>query len=163
MLTFVNLPGKVRARGFEAVANVDLSADFALQGSYTHSRTRASGSDLQLAGVPKDIAQGVLTWHPQGRGFGATLAASWVGDVVDQVSSGFGRVQHGRYTVVDADAWVSFGADGRHRLTARLENAFDEDYATRVSRTFRDSDGAPILLHYRGVPRTLHVAYAYSF
>lgn len=163
VLTFINLPGTVRARGFEAVVTGDLSADFAVQASYTHSSTHSAGSSPQLAGVPKDIAQGVFTWRPTGRGFGGSVSASWVGDVVDQVSSGFGRVEHGRYTVVDLDAWVGFGPDNRHRITARLENALDEDYATHVSRAFRDSDGSPYLLHYRGVPRTLHVAYSYNF
>jgi outer membrane cobalamin receptor len=163
VLTFINLPGKVRARGFEAVVEGQLNDWLSAQASYTHARTRASGSSLQLAGVPKDIAQGLVTFHPPGRGFGGSIAANWVGDVVDNVSSGFGRVEHGRYTVVDLDGWIAFGPANRHRLTARLENAFDEAYATHVSRTFQDSDGAPILLHYRGVPRTLHVAYSYSF
>jgi hypothetical protein len=31
-----------------------------------------------------------------------------------------------------------------------------------VSRAFADDSGDPYLLHYRGVPRTLHVAYSYS-
>jgi hypothetical protein len=65
--------------------------------------------------------------------------------------------------VVDLDGWVGFGPDYRHRLSARLENAFDADYATHIGRAFRDADGSPYLLHYLGVPRTLHVAYSYSF
>jgi outer membrane receptor protein involved in Fe transport len=79
------------------------------------------------------------------------------------VSSGFGAVQHGRYAVVDLAGWVAFGPQVRHRLTARLENALDEAYVTHVSRAFRDSDGSAYLLHYRGVPRTLHVVYSYAF
>jgi vitamin B12 transporter len=163
VFTFINLPGTVRARGVEAVVSADLGEAFTLQGSYTHAQTRPSGSSQQLAGVPKDIAQAVLSYQPPGRGFGATLAANWVGEIVDNVSSGFGRVSRGDYAVVDLDGWVGFGPDDRHRLSARLENAFDADYATHIGRAFRDADGAPYLLHDLGVPRTLHVAYSYSF
>ncbi|THD77368.1 MAG: TonB-dependent receptor [Phenylobacterium sp.] len=163
VFTFINLPGTVRARGFEATATGDLTPSVSAQASYTHVSTRQSGSSLQLAGVPKDIAQGVIDVHPAGRGFGGSLSANWVGSVVDNVSSGFGRVEHGHYTVVDLAAWVAFGPADRHRLTLRLENALDEAYASHVSRAFRDADGSPYLLHYLGVPRTLHVAYSYAF
>jgi vitamin B12 transporter len=163
VLTFINLPGKVTAKGFEAVVSADLSADWSLQASYTHARTRQQGSSLQLATVPKDIAQGGLDWRPQGRPYGASLLANWVGEVADNVSSGFGRQEHGHYAVVDLNGFVTFGPGDRHRLSARLENAFDERYATRVTRSFRDDTGAAYLVHYRGVPRTLHVSYAYSF
>jgi vitamin B12 transporter len=163
VLTFVNLPGTVRARGVEAVVNGQLAEGLTFEGSYTHARTRPEGSSLQLAGVPEDIAQAVLTYEPPGRGFGGARAANRGGGIVDNVSSGFGRVARGDYAVVDLNGWVGFGADYRHRLSARLENALDEDYATHLSRAFRDADGSPYLLHYLGVPRTFHVAYSYSF
>lgn len=163
VFTFINLPGKVRARGVEIAGGAKLSPDWSVQGSYTHSSTRASGSSLQLAGVPKDVAQGSLDFHPEGRPFGASLTANWVGSVVDNVSSGFGRQEHGRYTVVDLNSYWTFGADDRHRISARVENLLDEGYATRVTRAFTDATGEPYLVHYRGVPRTLHVAYSYSF
>lgn len=163
VLTFVNLPGTVRSRGLEASGELALGPSLSLQGSYTHASTRQAGSGQQLAGVPKDIAQATLGLHPAGRGFGASVSAQWVGRVVDNVSSGFGRVEHGRYAVVDLAGWVALGPGDRHRLTARLENALDEDYASHVSRAFRDADGSAYLLHYLGVPRTLHVAYSYAF
>lgn len=163
VLTFINLPGKVTAKGFEAVVTADLSADWSLQASYTHARTRAAGSSVQLATVPEDIAQGVFDWHPQGRPYGASLLANWVGEVADNVSSGFGRQAHGHYAVVDLNGFMTFGQGDHHRLSARLENLFDKTYATRVTRSFNDVTGDPYLVHYRGVPRTLHVSYAYSF
>jgi vitamin B12 transporter len=91
VFTFINLPGKVKARGFEVVGNVDVSPSLSLQGSYTHARTKPEGTDLQLAQVPKDTAQGVVSFHPEGRPFGGDLIGNYVGSVVDNVSSGFGR------------------------------------------------------------------------
>lgn len=163
VFTFGNTPGKVTAKGFEAVVSGRLSDAWSVSASYTHARTRAEGSDVQLAGVPEDYAQAALTWKPQGAPVGAAVVANWVGEVADQVSSGFGRQERGHYAVVDLDAWVTFGAHDRHRLSARLENALDEAYVTRVNRAFRDATGDAYLIHYRGVPRTLHVTYAYSF
>ncbi|HEY8005020.1 MAG TPA: TonB-dependent receptor [Phenylobacterium sp.] len=163
VLTFINLPGKVTARGVEAVGHAELAPYLSVQGSYTHARTRQTGSSLQLNGVPQDTAQAVVDIHPQGRGYGAQVVANWVGSVFDIVSSGFGPVQHGHYTVVDLNAYLAFGPDDRQRLNLSLQNALDEGYATHVSRAFRDADGSPYLLHYRGVPRTLHVTYSYAF
>lgn len=163
VFTFINTPGKVTAKGFEAVVQGEITPDWTLVASYTHAQTRMDGSSLQLAGVPEDYAQAALTWQPAGGPFGGSLIANWVGEVADNVSSGFGRQERGNYAVVDLGAWVDFGPGDRHRLSARIENALDEDYVTRVNRSFRDATGDAFLLHYRGVPRTLHVTYAYSF
>jgi vitamin B12 transporter len=163
VFTFINLPDKVTAKGFEAVVRAELGADWELSGSYTHAQARTDGSSDQLATVPEDIAQGGLDWRPDGRPYGASLIGSWVGSVADNVSSGFGRQEHGHYTVVDLSGYLTFGPGDRHRLSARLENLFDETYATRVTRAFNDVTGDPYLVHYRGAPRTLHVSYAYSF
>ena len=114
--------------------------------------------------MPEDIAQAVIDIHPRGRGFGGSIVTNWVGNVVDVVSSGFGRQEHGNYTVIDLNAYVAFGPDNRQRINLSLENAFDETYSTHVSRAFRDSVGAtPYLVHYLGAPRTLHVSYSYNF
>jgi vitamin B12 transporter len=161
--TFINLPGKVTANGFEAVGHVDLGPSVALQGSYTHTRTRQSGSSQQFDRVPEDLAQAVVDLHPQGRRFGGSLVANYVGSVSDLVGSGFGPIQHGRYTVVDLNAYLTFGPGDRQRINLSLENALDETYYTRVSRAFRDVGGAPFLVRSLGVPRTLHVSYNYSF
>ena len=127
VLTFINLPGKVTAQGFEAVGLVSFTPAVSLQGSYTHSQTREDGTSDQLAGVPEDIAQAVIDIHPQGRGFGGSIVTNWVGNVVDNVSSGFGRQQHGHYTVIDLNGFVAFGPGDRQRINVTLENAFDED------------------------------------
>jgi vitamin B12 transporter len=163
VLTFINLPTKVTAQGVEIAGHAQLGQDWQLQGSYTHDRTRQSGTGHQLAGVPEDTAQAVLEWRPSGRGFGASLVGNYVGSVSDQVSSGFGLVQHGHYGVLDVNAWLNFGPNDHSRLTLSLENVTDEGYFTHISRAFRDADGAAYLLHYRGVPRTLHVTYSYAF
>jgi vitamin B12 transporter len=161
--TFVNSPDKVTAKGFEAVITGDVSPSVSLQASWTHAKTQMSGTDLQIIRVPKDTGQAVLDIHPEGRPFGGSITAAYTGAVFDNVSSGFGRIDRGKYAVVDLNAWLTFGPDDRHRISARAENLFDRNYATSVNRAFADGTGAPFLLHYRGTPRTFHVTYAYSF
>ena len=86
---------------------------------------------------------------------------NWVGSVHDNVSSGFGPQSRGHYVVVDLNGYVALG-EKYGRIGVRLENVFDEDYFTRINRATRDAGGS-YLIHYRGVPRTIHVAYSYSF
>ncbi len=162
VFTFINLPGKVIARGVELAAHADLGPNFTAQGSYTHARTRQSGATQQLDRVPEDTAQAMLEWHPQGRPFVGSLVANYVGSVFDQVSGGFGAVQHGHYAVFDLNGYVTFGPGDRHKIVASLENLADETYFTRLSRATRDTGGSYIV-HSLGVPRTLHVTYSYQF
>ena len=163
VFTFINLPDKVVARGVELVGHVDVSPSLSLQGSYTHARTRQRGSSRQLDRVPEDTAQAVVDIHPQGRNFGASVVANYVGSVFDTVSGGFGPVQHGHYAVVDLDGYLTFGPGDHQKVNVSLENALDEPYATRLSRASRDLGGASYIVHARGAPRTLHVSYSYSF
>jgi len=50
----------------------------------------------------------------------------------------------------------------RHRISIRLENLFDEEYATTHRRMFSDG-GTPFLSSNIGPERTVHVAYGFSF
>lgn len=160
VFTFINLPDQVTARGFQADVSAQPSPQVSLKAAYTHTRTRQSGGTRQLAGVPRDTAQAVLDLHPANRAYGGGATLNWVGSVHDNVASGFGPQQRGHYVVVDLNAWLTLGAYGR--LGARLENALGEDYYTRINRAARDAGGS-YLIHYRGVPRTLHVAWSHSF
>ena len=162
VFTFINLAGKVTAEGFEAVARADITPSVSLQGSYTHNRTRQTGSSLQLNTVPEDTAQATIDLHPVGRGFGGSVVANYVGSVFDTVSGGFGPTQHGHYSVVDLNGYVTFGPGDRSRINLSLENVLDKTYYTRLNRATRDAGGSYIY-HFLGVPRTLHVSYSYSF
>ena len=163
VFTFINLPGKVKARGFEVVRQRRRLA-VPVAAGLLHPRTHQAGRDGPAA-RPGSEGHRPGAWSAstrEGRPFGGEVIGNYVGSVVDNVSCGFGRQQRGHYAVVDLNAYVTFGAGDRQRLSARLENVFDEDYSTRISRATRDAGGA-YLTHYRGVPRTLHVAYTYSF
>lgn len=76
---------------------------------------------------------------------------------------GIGRRQFGDYTTLDLNARLYLGLDKRHRLGMRLENAFDEEYATQVRQGAPDGAGPDYAYWFLGTPRTLHATYSYYF
>ena len=111
--------------------------------------------------MPRDYAVASVDIEPPGAPWGLGARLNWVGDVYDNLPSGIGRVNRGNYAVVDLTAYLDVGEAGR--LSAKLQNALDEDYSVLTRRFFRDDGGAAYIGHFRGAPRTLHVTYAYAF
>lgn len=159
---YVNVDQRVRTRGFELSGSAALAVGVTARASYAYTRTRAEGSGQQFDRIPKAQAKASLAYDPADRPFGASASLLWTGDV-HQTASGFGRVNYGNYVVVDMAAHVFLDRARRQRVTARLENAFDEGYATRVGSALADLSTQRFLYRFLGVPRTLHVSYAYSF
>jgi len=159
---YVNVDETVRSRGLEFSGTARITDAISARASYAATRTRAEGAGQQFDRIPKAQAKGTVSYDPADRPFGASATAIWTGDVYQQVS-GFGRVNYGDYVVVDVAAYAWLDKAKRHRITARVENAFDEDYATRVNSAVIDLSTQRFFYRFLGVPRTLHVSYAYSF
>jgi vitamin B12 transporter len=158
----VNTANSVTAWGGEVIVNARLSDVLAVTFDYTHTEVEASGTDQQIQDIPRDLAKLILRAQaPSGR-LGGSAAVNWVGKVYDSVSGGIGRVEHGNYAVVDLSAWAFVDADRCHRLGLRLENAFDADYATRITRVRRDITNASYAAENLGTPLTAHVTYRLS-
>lgn len=160
---YVNSDGEVNVIGAEVLTVFDLAQDLRGQLSYTWTRARQEGAGRQLDRTPEHFAKASLSWSPADRPFGVVAAANWTGAVYSNVS-GFGVQNYGEYLVVDLAAHVFLdGQKRRHRLNARLENLFDEAYATRISSAVIDGSTSRFIVRNRGVPRTLHVTYTYEF
>jgi vitamin B12 transporter len=159
---YINVDETVKTRGLELTGTAQLTDSISARGSYAYTRTRAEGAGQQFDRIPETQAKGTIAYDPADTRFGASASLLWVGDVYQTVS-GFGRVNYGDYVVVDLAAYVFLDKDRRHRVTARLENALDEDYATRVNSAAIDLSTQRFFYRFLGVPRTLHVSYAYNF
>lgn len=159
---YVNVDDSVKTRGFELTGTAQFTDEISGRATYTYTRTRAEGAGRQFDRIPEAQTKATIQYDPTALPFGASASALWVGDVYQTVS-GFGRVNYGDYVVVDLAAYVFVDKARRHRVTARLENAFDEDYATRVNSAVIDLSTQRFFYRFLGVPRTLHVSYAYSF
>ena len=144
--TYLNL-GAADARGLEAGATVRPAGGLTLSASYTRVRTRVTdaGASLspgfadgeRLLRRPSHSGRVGATWRAGSR---AVLAASVLltggRDDVDFSAFPAARVRLPGYQVVDLSADVTLLEAARHgvglALTARLENALDEEYDTVV-------------------------------
>ena len=161
-----NSPDEVKVRGLSLVgsATVTSAVSGSLGYTYANSERRqdvAGGYDA-IPGIPDYQLQASLDVHPVSVPFGAMLTVNRVGTMFDTVS-GFGNVPSGDYTIVDLSGRVFVDRNRRHRVNLRLENLFDEEYATRHARGFPDFSSTPYLVHNLGVPRTFHLSYSFSY
>lgn len=159
---YQNLPGEVQVRGGEASIAAPLGGGFRTSLSYTYSRSRAEGSDLQIARLPESYAKGSLQFTPAHLPLDASATINWVGNVYQSVSS-FGRQNYGNYFTLNLAARYFVDAARRHRIGVNLQNALDEEYATRLSSARRDDGSGSFIAERLGVPRTYGVSYTYEF
>ena len=159
-----NLPGTVEVRGLELSGAADFKNGFTAVASYTDNESNVDGG-AQLARIPRTLAK--LGGSYDGGQWGADLSALWVGELRSaSLAGGVGVVYYGDYMVIDVAAHVFIDADQKHKLTARLENALDEEYRTSVGRSAPSAgnDTTPAFVFgFRGVPQTLRVSYSYAF
>ena len=160
---YMNAEGRVKVTGLEALASAALTPDLRLEASYTYTRAREKGSTQQFIRIPTQLAKASLTYAPAMRPYGASVSAIWTGNVYQNVTS-FGRRNYGDYVVVDLAAYVFLDGQRRHhKVTARLENAFDKTYATRINSGLIDNSTQRFLFRNLGTPQTFHLNYSYAF
>jgi outer membrane cobalamin receptor len=167
--------GEVEFSGFEALVGTSIGDSVRVSASYTQTEAQVKGGTTQIERIPEQLAKAQIVWEPVGSRLGASATAIWTGDVFQSVT-GPGtnynpdlpstRINYGDYYVLDLAAHAYLDADHKHRLTARVQNAFDEDYATRVNSGAVDNPVAGetrFVFRNRGVPRTFHIRYTYAF
>jgi vitamin B12 transporter len=162
---FFNLPGKVKVNGFELIGRAQFDGGLSFDASYTHSESKsvsAAGTTSDIQRIPTDYAKAGVSWSPPGQHWGLDSHILWTGEQRANVT-GLGSVNYGDYVVVDLSGHIYLDAAEHHRITVRLENAFDEDYATRVNSSTPDVGTTRFLYGNRGVPQTLRVSYSYAF
>ena len=160
---FENFAAAVESNGWEFAVTATLTPQMAVSLDYTSTDAELAGTGTQVQDIPESLLK--LGWNYRGMRRPLEINASVlnVGAVHDVVGGGVGRVEHGKYTVVDVGAAYYLDTERRHRIGARLENALDEDYATSIGRGRRDVDSSSYGYRNLGAPRTLHASYRYSF
>ena len=157
----VNTDRTVDFDGWEFNLAYAFNPDWTAGINYVATTAEAEGGSEQITDVPESTLKASLTYRSANLPIEFVVSLLNVGDLYDSVSGGFGRMEHGGYTVLDLGAAYRFGDADRHRIGIRLENALDEDYASSLGRSFMDRDGSSYPYANLGTPRTLHVAYAY--
>lgn len=163
--TFVNIDNKVEVQGAELLLDGELSTDFSLTATYTYSKEVDADTGKQIQDRPRhNYKLGARYQAPSGL-WGMNLAAKYVGDKTSNVN-GFGRQDYGNYTVLDLGAYFYLDRLSRnHRVNLRLENLFDEVYATRVGSSVLETSDTSERFRWDRLapPRTLYVNYTYQF
>jgi vitamin B12 transporter len=162
--TFINIANEVDVTGTELLLRGPISESLSFDVGYTYSKEIDTGTGQQIQDRPRRQYKGSLSYDPQNQRFGANLAIKYVGDKSTDVT-GFGRQAYGDYFVLDAGAHLYLDANEQHRLTLRLENLLDEEYATSTSSAALTGSDPQDRFQWRrlGVPRTVHLNYSYSF
>ncbi len=157
---YENVEGTVEVRGAEASLSAPLGDAFTATASYTYTRSRNEGSDLQRPRTPERYAKAGLNYRSQRFEAGASLY--WVGDTYQTVG-GFGRRNYGDYTTLNLFGNMYIDRAQHHRVGLNVQNLFDEEYATRLQQVQADDGSGPVLVQYLGVPQTISLNYTYDF
>jgi vitamin B12 transporter len=157
---FGNVSGLVRVRGGE----LDLGADFpdwsaGINYTYSHS---VNASNLQIDRAPVHQLKTTFEYHPPEMPFDATATLNFVGNIY-RSNLVDGRENYGNYPVLDISGRYYLDEGRRNILSLRLENVFDQTYASGLGNAFRDSDGGRYTYWNLGVPRTFSLRYTYKF
>lgn len=158
--TYQNGASGAKVKGFMATTTLPLTDSLTATASYT--RTDAKQDGRQIARIPDATAKLLLNLAPVGSRFGGSLITTYSGDTHRPIS-GVGDVPYGNFWLVDLSAYMQFGEDDRHRLSARVENVADKRYITTLLRTIPDAGGRPYAARNIGPPRTFYLTYSYAF
>lgn len=160
--TYENTDGHSRIKGAEISAGIGPFAGVSLNISATWADAQESDSDQQIERIPEFYCTANAAYqHPSGR-FGADLMTRYTGDKYERGLSEFDDVEYGNYFIADASVFVRFGSENQNKLTLRVENIFDKEYASRWNRT-RDANDEYFLYHQYGLPRSFVLGYTYTF
>lgn len=156
--TFVNTNDTVRVHGAEVALNLGGDQGWQFGINATYSEAQKDGSNEQIDGIPEWFANATLAWD--GTATGWQIQARYTGDTATTLTD-FGRRNYGRYTVIDASLWHRFGHDRLNRVTLRMTNLADREYASSLDQATRN--GSPYQYETRGPPRNVQLEYSRSF
>jgi outer membrane cobalamin receptor len=160
--TYENVDGTTKIQGIEAQVSVGPFAGFTLNVSATWCDAEDEEADDQIERIPTFYGMANISYRLSDGRFGADLMTRYTGDIYERGLSPFDDVNYGDYFIADASIFYKFGQQNRHKITLRLENIFDEEYATRYNRA-RNSDGDNFLYQQYGMPRNVIAGYSYTF
>lgn len=156
--SFVNSSDEVNMDGVELIASIALTDSWSANFSFNDTDAQFNGYGPQLTSIPEQEMKIRLAYKSSTLPAGFSLSANRVGEINGRRGS-----VRGNYTVVDVAAHYNIGQNQEHKLVLRLENALNEEYATRIDVGTLDRTGEPYLFRNLGMERTAHLAYTYRF
>lgn len=156
----INIENDVDVRGAEFLLRGPITEALSFSVNFSYSEEEEDGR--QLPGRPRHNQKYSLSYDPAAGRFGLSFAVKHVGETTTDVSD-FPDQQYGDYYVANLGARLYLDPERSHRLNLRVENAFDETYATRIRSATHEITGDPFMYRYLGAPQTMYVNYSYTF
>jgi vitamin B12 transporter len=160
--TYENVDGTTKIQGVEGQIGVGPFKGFTLSLSATWVAAKDKETDEQLEQIPEFYGTANLGYRTSTGKYGADLMTRYTGDIYERDLSPFDDVKYGNYFIADVSTFIHFGRESQHKLTLRIENIFDEEYATRYNRG-TNTDGERFLYNQNGLPRNFILGYCYTF
>ena len=129
-----------------------------LSANWVNAEDKETGEQLER--IAEFYTTANLAYRHQGGRFGGDLMTRYTGDVFERGLGSFDDVNYGGFFVADASVFYNFGSKNQQKVTLRVENIFDEDYATRYNRVTSPNE---FLYYQHGLPINVVVGYTYSF
>ncbi|MGM0452175.1 MAG: TonB-dependent receptor plug domain-containing protein [Thermodesulfobacteriota bacterium] len=159
--SYKNADGTTQIDGFEIRTGTGVYKGFSLDASATWVNAENKETGKQLERVPEFYGNFNLGYRYLAGKYGADFTTKYIGDVYERGLAPFDDVNYGDYFTADASVFAKFGMQNRHKLTLRMENIFDEEYATRYNRASNDNDEDFLYQQY-GLPRNIVLKYSFS-
>ncbi|WP_300670337.1 TonB-dependent receptor [Desulfoluna sp.] len=126
----------------------------------TNPPVQSDSPDRETGDTPNLTARAMASYrHGSGR-FGTDLTLRYIGDIDSRYDS---EIHYGDYFITDLSGFVNFGNQRRHRLSLRIENLFDQKYASDLGTATDIQTGDTFYYGYKGMPLTVLARYTYSF
>ncbi|MCG8685830.1 MAG: TonB-dependent receptor [Desulfobacterales bacterium] len=159
---YINADGETEIDGFEILVGIGPFNGITLNLSANWVNAEDKETGEQLERIPEFYTTANLSYRSGEGRFGADVMTRYTGDVYERGLSPFNDVNYGGFFVADASVFYKFGTANQHKVTLRVENIFDKDYATRYNRV-TNPDSTSFLYNQHGLPRNFIVGYTYTF
>ena len=160
--TYLNTDGKSKIDGFEISAVIGPFGAWTFNTSATWVDAEDKDTGEQLEKNPEFYAKLNISFRPRNKSYGLDIMTRYTGDIYERGLRNFDDIKYGNYYLVDISAYKTFGEKNRHRVFAKVENLFNEEYETTwYSAT--NANGLSYLYNYGGLPRNLVAGYKYTF
>jgi outer membrane cobalamin receptor len=157
---YVNTDAEVTSRGVDVSFNLRFNPRWNTKVSGTWADATPDDSDRQITEVPESFSKVKLRYRNRNAGYRVAALGKYVGNVYNEPVSA--REEYGNYTVLDLTGSYDLDPEGTHRVSARLENVLDEEYATSLASGTRVG-GSDYSYANLGVPRNLMIEYTRTF
>jgi vitamin B12 transporter len=158
--TYKNQGGTTKIKGVEISTGIGPFQGVTFNLSATWVDAKNGGEQLER--IPEYYGSANVSYRNTSGWFGANLGARYTGDVYERGLGTFKDVNYGDVFVVDASTFVRLGTNNHHKISLRIENIFDEKYASRYNKA-KNSDGDYFLYHQNGLPLTVVLGYTFTF